>query len=63
MNKEACGMKDNFPRRISQRFGPTTIIKVHYQGNKHGDEHEFEPRAKSPTNHFLKDGSGLRVWI
>ena len=63
MSKKACGMKDNFPRQIPWRFGLTTITKVHYQSNKWGDEYEFRPRAKSPINHFLKDGSGPRVWI
>ena len=56
-------MKDNFPRQILWRFGLTTITKVHYQGNKRGNEHEFGQRAKSPIDHFLKDESGPRVWI
>ena len=63
MSKKACGMKDNFPRQIPWRFGLTTITKVHYQSNKRGDEYEFGPRAKSPIDHFLKDGSGPRVWM
>ena len=56
-------MKDNFPRQIPWKFGLTTITKVHYQSNKRGDEYEFGPRAKSPIDHFLKDGSGPRVWM
>ena len=28
-----------------------------------GDKHELRPRAKGPTDHFLKDGPSPRVWI
>ena len=28
-----------------------------------GDEHELESRAKGPTDHFLKDGFGPKMWI